>query len=198
MTGTGLTGSGTGTVSRATALFSELALGHAHRRNRVFLFWWMGMVFAIPGLAYAMAEAATGQSPETGLLTAALGLVLSGVGWLAGIGPRFTRRPPRPATDFARTDQEIRIAPGVAAAVPIVMLAVVVPLVTLTSNGTSPEALPILWLLAAFPVPISAALLYSRRHLLARRDELYARWLARTSPLSAEDLDHRLPEGLGS
>ena len=122
------------------------------------------MVFAIPGLAYAMAAATTGQSPETGLLTAALGLVFSGVGWLLAIGPRVTRKPPRPATDFARTDQEIRIAPGV----------------------------------AAFPVPISAALLYSRRHLLARREELYARWLGLTSPRSAEDLDHRLREGLGS
>ena len=140
------------------------------------------MVFAIPGMAYALAEAATGQSPETGLLTAALGLVLSGVGWLAGVGPRFTRRPPRPATDFARTDQEIRIAPGVAAAIPIMMLAIVVALVTLTPNGTSPEALPTLSLLAAFPVPISAGLLYSRRHLLARREELYARWLGLTSP----------------
>ena len=80
------------------ALFAELALGHAHRRNRVFCSWWMGMVFAIPGLAYAMAAAACGQSPETGLLTAALGLVFSGVGWLLAIGPRFTRKPPRPAT----------------------------------------------------------------------------------------------------
>ena len=156
------------------------------------------MVFAIPGLAYAMAAVATGQSPETGLLTAALGLVFSGVGWLLAIGPRFTRKPPRPATDFARTDQEIRLAPGVAAALPIVMLAIVVAVVTLTPNGTSPEVLPILSALAAFPAPISAALLYSRRHLLARREELYARWLGLTSPLSAEDLDHRLREGLGS
>ena len=159
--------------------FQELALGHAHRRNRVFLFWWMGMVFAIPGLAYATAEAATGQFPETGLLTAALGLVLSGVGWLVGIGPRFTRKPPRPARDFARTHQGIRIAPGVAATVPIVMLAIVVALMTLTPKGTSPEVLPLMSFLAVFPVPISAGLLYSRRHLLARREELYARWLAR-------------------
>ncbi len=110
------------------------------------------MVFAIPGLAYAMAAAATGQSPETGLLTAALGLVLSGrrlVGWPLARGSRA--KPPRPATDFARTDQEIRIAPGVAAAVPITMLAIVVALVTLTPKGTSPEVLPILSALAALP-----------------------------------------------
>jgi hypothetical protein len=166
-------------VAAQPSTFQELALGHAHRRNRVFLFWWMGMVFAIPGLAYAAAEAATGQSPETGLLTAALGLVLSGVGWLASIGPRFTRKPPRPATDFARTDWEIRIAPGVAAGAPIAMLAILVALVTLTPKGTSPEVLPILSALAVFPLPISAALLYSRRHLLTRREELYALWLAR-------------------
>lgn len=166
-------------VAAQPSTFQELALGHAHRRNRVFLFWWMGMAFAIPGLAYAMAAAATGQSPETGLMTAALGLVLSGAGWLLAIGPRFTRKPPRPATDFARTHQQIRIATGVAAAAPIAMLAIVVALVTLTPKGASPEVLPILSSLAVYPVPISAALLYSRRHLLARREELYARWLAR-------------------
>ena len=59
------------------------------------------------------------------------------------------------------------------------MLAIVVALATLTPQGTSPEAVPILSVLAVFPVPISAALLYSRLHLLARREELYARWLAR-------------------
>ncbi|MDR6505415.1 hypothetical protein [Arthrobacter oryzae] len=166
-------------VAAQPSTFQELALGHAHRRNRVFCFWWIGMVFAIPGLAYAIAAAATGQSPETGLMTAALGLVFSGVGWLLTIGPRFTRKPPRPATDFARTDWEIGIAPGVAAGAPITMLAILVALVTLTPKGTSPEVLPILSALAVFPVPISAGLLYSRRHLLTRREELYARWLAR-------------------
>ena len=166
-------------VAAQPSSFQELALGHAHRRNRVFCFWWIGMAFAIPGLAYAMAAAATGQSPETGLMTAALGLVLSGVGWLLAIGPRFTRKPPRPATDFARTDWEIGIAPGVAVGAPITMLAILVALVTLTPKGTSPDVLPILSALAVFPVPISAALLYSRRHLLARREELYALWLAR-------------------
>ena len=166
-------------VAAQPSTFQELALGHAHRRNRVFCFWWIGVAFAIPGLAYAMAAAATGQSPETGLMTAALGLVFSGVGWLLTIGPRFTRKPPRPAKDFARTDWEIRMAPGVAAGAPIAMLAILVALVTLTPKGTSPEVLPILSALAVFPVPISAALLYSRRHLLARREELYALWLAR-------------------
>ena len=166
-------------VAAQPSTFQELALGHAHRRNRVFCFWWIGMVFAIPGLAYAMAAAATGQSPETGLMTAALGLVLSGVGWLLTIGPRFTRKPPRPATDFARTDREIRIAPELPPEPRLRCWRFVVALVTLTPKGTSPEVLPILSALAVFPVPISAALLYSRRHLLARREELYARWLAR-------------------
>ena len=166
-------------VAAQPSIFQELALGHAHRRNRVFLFWWMGMVFAIPGAVHAAVSAATGQSAETGLILAGLGLVISGAGWLLAIGPRFTSKPPRPATDFARTNQKIRIAPGVAAGAPMAMLAIVVALATLTPQGTSPEAVPILSVLAVFPVPISAALLYSRLHLLARREELYARWLAR-------------------
>lgn len=155
-----------------------VALGYAHRRARVFMFWWMGMVFAIPGVAYAAALAATGQSPENGLALAGMGLGLSGVGWLAAIGPRFARADPKPAHDLARTEQNIRINPGVAIGLGVAMLLIVVALMVGTPKGMSPEALPVLALLAVFPVPIAAALLYST-HLHRNRDRLYADWLGR-------------------
>lgn len=168
----------TGPATSGTAVSAPHALGYAHRRARVFMFWWMGMVFAIPGAAYAAGLAATGQSPGAGLALACLGLGLSGVGWLAAIGPRFTRADPKPADDLARTEQNIRINPGVAIGSVAIMLLIVVALLLGTPKGTSPEALPVLAALAVFPMPIAAALLYST-HLHRNRDRLYADWLGR-------------------
>ena len=165
-------------TASSMASSTQHALGHAHRRARVFWFWWMGMVFAVPGAAQAAVLAATGQSPESGLVLAGLGLFLSGVGWLACIGPRFTSKAPRPADDVARAEQEIRIAPGVAIGSVAAMLAIVVALMIFTPRGTSPGVLPILAFLAAFPLPVAAGMLYSR-HLHRDRDRLYADWLGR-------------------
>jgi hypothetical protein len=103
---------------------------------------------------------------------------LSGVGWLAAIGPRFARADPKPAHDLARTEQNIRINPRVAIGMVAVMLLIVVALIFATPKGMSPEALPVLALLAVFPVPVAAALLYST-HLHRNRDRLYADWLGR-------------------
>ena len=162
----------------STAGFPQLALGYAHRRARVFWFWWMGMVFALPGLAQTTVLAATGQSPEDGLVLAGLGLAISGAGWLMAIGPRFTREDPRPADDVNRAEQYIRIVPGTAIGMVAAMLVIVVALMLATPRGTSPDVLPILAFLAAFPVPLAAGMLYSR-HLHRERERLYTNWLKR-------------------
>ena len=168
----------TGPAEAPTRGSPELALGYAHRRARVFFFWWMGIVFVLPGAAQALAQSATGQSPEDGLILVGLGLFMSGVGWLATIAPRFTRKPPRPATDFARTEQSIRFAPGVAFGSTAMMLAIVVACMVLLPRGMSPEVLPLLAFLAAWPLAVGAGLLYSR-HLHAQRERLFKQWLAR-------------------
>ena len=168
----------TAAAEASAAGSTRLALGYAHRRARVFLFWWMGMTFAVPGAAYAAASAITGQSPENGLALAGVGLGISGVGWLSAIGPRFTRSDPKPADDLARTEQNIRINPGVAIGLVAVMLVIVLVLMVTAPRGTSPELLPVLAALAVYPMPIAAALLYST-HLHRNRDRLYAGWLAR-------------------
>lgn len=154
------------------------ALGYAHRRARVFWFWWMGMVFAIPGVAQTAALAATGQSPENGLVLTGLGLVIAGAGWLLAIGPRFTRTPPQPADDVARAEQYIRIVPGAAVTSVVATLVIVATLMLATPRGTSPAVLPILAFLASFPLPVVAGMLYSR-YLHRDRDRLYAAWLGR-------------------
>jgi hypothetical protein len=166
------------TKTPGTADFSQLALGYAHRRARVFLFWWMGMVFALPGAAQAAVLAATGQSPENGLVLAGLGLVISGAGWLIALGPRFTRKDPRPADDVNRAEQYVRIAPGTAVGMIAVMVAIVVALMVATPRGTAPDVLPILAFLVAFPLPVAAGMLYSA-HLHRHRERFYASWLQR-------------------
>lgn len=160
---------------------SGLALGHAHRRVRVFLFWWLGIIIAFPGAVYSAVQVATGQDPETGLGITVVGLVVSAVGWLAGLGMRYTKKMPRPASDVSRVEREIRVAKGAAITIPVLMLVIVIALMTLAPNGTSPGVLPVLGFLAAFPFPIAGALLYSRLHLLARREELFGQWLARNN-----------------
>lgn len=136
------------------------------------------MVFAIPGAVQAAVLAATGQNPEDGLVLAGLGLGISGVGWLAATGPRFTSAAPQPAEDAARTEQYIRIGPGVAIGSVTGMLVIVLVIMVAAPRGTSPELLPVLAALAVFPLPIAAALLYSR-HLHRNRDRLYSAWLER-------------------
>ena len=166
------------TTAPSTANFPQLALGYAHRRARVFWFWWMGMIFALPGLAQAGVLAATGQSPENGLVLAVLGLVISGAGWLMAVGPRFTRTDPRPADDVNRAEQYVRIAPGTAVGMIAAMLAIVVAIMIAAPRGTSPEVLPILAFLVAFPLPVAAGMLYSA-HLHRHRERFYAGWLER-------------------
>lgn len=161
-----------------TADFPQLALGYAHRRARVFWFWWMGMVFALPGAAQAAVLAGTGQSPENGLVLAGLGLGITGAGWLSAAGPRFTRSDPRPAGDVNRTEQYIRIVPGTAIGMVAAMLAIVSALMLATPGGTSPEVLPTLAFLVVFPVPIAVGMTYSR-YLHRERERLYADWLQR-------------------
>lgn len=168
----------TGPATFITAVSAPHALGYAHRRARVFMFWWMGMVFAIPGAVQAAVLAATGQNPEDGLVLAGLGLGISVVGWLAAIGSRFTRAAPRPAEDVARTELYIRTGPGVAISSVTGMLVIVVVIMVAAPQGTSPEIMPVLAALAVFPMPIAAALLYSG-HLHRHRERLYATWLAR-------------------
>lgn len=129
----------------------EHALGYAHRRARVFWFWWMGMVFAVPGAVQAMVLAGTGQNPENGLLLAFLGLAISGAGWLMAVGPRFTRSAPQPAHDANRAEQYIRIVPGAVTGMVAAMLVLISVLMVATPRGTSPDVLPILAFLVAFP-----------------------------------------------
>ncbi len=158
--------------------FPQMALGYAHRRARVFWFWWMGMVFAVPGTVQAAVLAGTGQNPEDGLVLAFLGLAISGAGWLMAVGPRFTRSEPRPANDVNRAEQYIRIVPGTVIGMVAAMLVLVAAVMLAAPRGTSPDVLPILAFLAAFPLPVGAGMLYSR-HLHRHRDRLYKGWLSR-------------------
>jgi hypothetical protein len=163
---------GTGTDPRAAAF------GFAQRRTWVFFAWWYPSIIGTSGAVYAGLSFLVGQDPGTGLFQTGLGAALAAVGWVITIGPRFTRKRPKPASDIPRIEQSIRITPGVICALLIVSVLGVAALALFTPKGASAEFIPVLGLLLALSVSISAGLAYTH-YLLVESAGLYARWLAR-------------------
>ncbi|AOT02023.1 hypothetical protein ASPU41_00410 [Arthrobacter sp. U41] len=167
-----MTGPDTGVAPDATAL------GFAQRKSWVFSAWWYPAVLAVSGAVYAGLAQALGQNPETGVVLAILGGAGSTLGWALTVGPRFTRKAPRPAADIAGVDQGIRITPGMIRTILIASALGVGALVLFTPDGGSPETLPLLGMLAVWPLGLAAGLAHTRRFMLDSAG-LYARWLDR-------------------
>lgn len=160
---------------------SAYALGHAHRRARIFQSWMYGMILALPGAAYAVVALIVGESPETGVIMGALGLGLSGVGWLATVRSRFSRKCPRQASDFPRADQAVRIGPMIAITGAVATWAACLALALLTPRGMAPDVVPILAMMAGFPVGFGLMVM-GTRPLIRDRDQLFQRWLEEKKP----------------
>lgn len=156
----------------------EMAFGFAQRRSWVFSAWWYPAVLAISGLAYVGLSLMLGQDMETGIVLLILGAVMSGLGWAMTAWPRFTRKPPKPASDVARVEQGIRSTPIMIRTVLVAAALIVGALVLFTPQGAAPGTLPLLGMLITWPVGICAGFAYTRR-LMVNSGELYARWLGR-------------------
>lgn len=167
-----MTGPGTGVVSR------EEAFGFAQRRSLIFSAWWYPAVLAASGAVHASLAQALAQSAETGVVMAILGVVGSAVGWAFTAWPRFTRKPPKPASDIPRVEQGIRTTPIMVLTILIASALCVGALVLFTPRGGSPESLPLLGMLVIWPLGLAAGLAYTRR-LMIESPTLYARWLER-------------------
>lgn len=167
-----MTGPAMGVVPDGTAL------GFAQRRSLVFSAWWYPAVLGISGVVQAGLALALGQSGETGIVLAVLGAVGAAAGWALTAWPRFTRKPPRPASDIPRVEQGIRITPGMIRTILIASALGVGALVLFTPMGGSPESLPLLGMLVIWPLGLAAGLAYTRR-LMMNSAGLYARWLER-------------------
>jgi hypothetical protein len=76
------------------------AFSYAQRRTWVFFAWWYGMVIAIPGAVDAALSGLLGQETDRGIFMMILGAAISVVGWLVTLGVRFSRKPPKPASDI--------------------------------------------------------------------------------------------------
>ncbi|VXB14232.1 hypothetical protein [Arthrobacter sp. 8AJ] len=156
------------------------AYGYAQRRSWIFFAWWYPAVLASAGLLHAVLALALGQSAETGIGMAVLGAVLASTGWALTAWLRFTRRPPRPASNLLRVERGIRGTPVMVWTILVATTAAVVALILFTPNGASPENLPVLGLLITVPLGSAAGLLHTRR-LMCNNAGLYARWLERRS-----------------
>jgi hypothetical protein len=154
------------------------AFGFGQRRSWVFFAWWYPSIIGLSGAAYALLALIVGQDTGLGTSMMILGAALAGLGWVLTLKPRFTRKHPKPASDIPRVDQGIRITPGIiwtvlaGAAVLMLLLVVSVP------EAASPESVPVLGLLLAWPAGVSAGLAYTR-WLMVNSGRLYAKWLNR-------------------
>lgn len=153
-----------------------VAFGFAQRRSWVFSAWWYPAVLAVSGAVHAGLALVLGQSAETGIVLAVLGAVSAVLGWALTAGPRFTRKMPKPAADFARVEQGIRITPIMIRTVLILSALGAGALVLFTPTGGSPETLPLLGMLIIWPLGLAAGLGYTRL-LMVNSAGLYAQWL---------------------
>jgi hypothetical protein len=166
--GVGMTGTG--------ADFRATAFGYGQRRSWLFSAWWYPATLACSGAVYAGLSMVFGQSAETGVVMAILGAAFAALGWIATAVPRFSRRPPKPASDLPRVEQGIRITPGMIRTVLVASALGIGALALFTPAGDSLESLPLLGMLVAWPLGIAAGLAHTG-WLMRNSAGLYSRWL---------------------
>ncbi|GAA1792723.1 hypothetical protein GCM10009712_44460 [Pseudarthrobacter sulfonivorans] len=163
---------GTATDPRAAAF------GFGQRRSWVFSAWWYPAVLATAGAVHAGLATVLGQSAEIGVVMVILGGVFAALGWIFTTWPRFTRKPPKPASDIPRVEQGIRITPGMVRFFLAASALGIGALLLLTPMGGSVEAVPLLGMLVAVTLGTAAGLAYTGR-LMKNSADVYSRWLNR-------------------
>lgn len=167
-----------GEVAETPAHERALAFGYGQRRSWLFWAWWYGAVLAITGCVDAVLSGLVGQGTERGITMVVLGGALSVLGWLATLGLRFSKKPPKPARYLPRVEQAIRINPGVVGFLVVAAMLITAALVFLTPKGTSSETLPYIGLVAAAILSLAGGMARSG-WLMKNSDQLYSHWLGR-------------------
>lgn len=167
-------GAKTGPRPEPTA--DNYALGYAQRRTWVSGSWMYGGMIAAAGTVYALVSVATGESPETGVGMALLGLALAALGWLVSAPKRFTRKLPKPSMDVARAEQAVRINKGVVIGSNILMAVIILCFAFGMPRGLTPEVIPVLAMMSVW-APLTGVLIMRARKLLMERGPRYERWL---------------------
>lgn len=158
--------------------FGQRALGFAQRRVVIIAATLGGLCVTGPGLGWLLGSAVVGEPLEPGFITTGVGLILTGVAWLATFGARFTQKLPRPmhGSDKAVARSENRVLSGWTALTLVLLGCVAIAL--FTPRGKEPDVLAILPMVAAFPAVLLSGLLHIRR-VVKDRNALYAGWLAK-------------------
>lgn len=169
------------TLGDATAADTDhraMAYGHGQRRSWIFWAWWYGVTLAVTGSADAGLSGLFAQDTDRGILMMILGGIATAIGWLLTLGVRFSRKPPKPATDIPRVEQGIRINPAVVKFLVLATVLIAAALAFLTTKGATPETLPDIGLVAACILSLAGGMAYSG-WLMRNSGELYSRWLER-------------------
>lgn len=158
--------------------FDQLAVGFGQRR--VFLLAAMlgGLTITGAGLGWMLGAALVDQPLNSGLIMAGVGLVLAGIGWLATAGVRFTRKLPKPPPNnqMPATGTSNGVIGGWVTSG--LVLAGVIAIVLFAPRGREPDVVALLPMIVAIPAVLLLGF-YRIRHIMANRNEMYARWLAK-------------------
>ncbi|WP_147441022.1 hypothetical protein [Mycetocola zhadangensis] len=160
------------------ASFEDSAVGYLKRRSFLVVFTLPGLVIAGAGATWVLISAALRENIESGLIMTGMGLAMAAIGWLATLPMRFSRKPPTP---IRWTEEMERWAWGWPLALGIVTALVIAggaALVLFAPLGREPGRIALVASIAAYPASMWVGLLYIK-HLRLRRNENYARWLAK-------------------
>lgn len=164
-------------MTGASADFERLAMGHAIRRSVAFGGWWYGTVLLWGGLAHLAASAALGLPIYVGCVLMGVGGLLSGLGWLATSGLRFSRKLPAPVLDLRRAKELDRSNVPAAWITVISALLICAAILMFSGRPVPAELVAIVAALFTVAVSVAAGFLITAR-IYSRRQANYARWLA--------------------
>lgn len=152
--------------------------GYGQRLISIFWGWWYGVMLIIAGVSDAALSFNLNQGTDRGISMAVIGGGILIIGWLLTLRLRFTRNIPKPASYGWRVERGIKASPMAVKVCAICTVVIVVALAVFTPSGGLPEIIPILGLVTAVGLTLTAGLAYSG-WLMKNSGELYARWLER-------------------
>lgn len=138
------------------------------------------MILAVAGILYTLPALITNnaQDTETGLIATLMGVVFAGIGWLVSIGPRFSKKQPKPAAYMPRVEQSLRIHPMSRITNAIVYFLIVTGLIVLAlaNDGITSSMVSILGLLTGIFGGVMIGMEYSYR-MMKNSELVYSKWM---------------------
>lgn len=158
--------------------FEQHAVAFGHRRSLLVAGILGGLTISGAGIGWMLGAAAVAEPMGSGLIMTGVGLVLAGIGWLATVGVRFTRKLPKPVTNRQTIARSTRNGVAGGWVTFILVLAGVLAVFLFAPRGKEPDVLALLPMVMAIPTVMLIGF-YRISHIMRNRNELYTLWLAK-------------------